>query len=362
MRPAVAPLQAAKRPRLGFVGVGWIGRNRMEAILAADCAEIAGIAEPSREMAAAAAESAPGAEIVGDLDALLALGVDGVIVATPSALHAAQALRALESGAAVFCQKPLGRTAIEVAAILDAAERADRLLGVDLSYRRTEGMSRLHALAQEGAIGPIHAADLVFHNAYGPDKPWFYDRSLAGGGCVIDLGVHLIDLALWMTGFPVVEGVSSDLFAGGRRLPPDADAVEDYAVATLHLATGAVVRIACSWNLHAGQDAMISAVFHGREGSLSFGNVGGSFYDFTAALCRRTSREELTAPPDAWGGRAAVDWARWLARGAGFDPSIREMQPVAEVIDRIYGRRLSGTSSAAHRSGTDTRERTTHHA
>jgi len=339
MMPAAASLSAAKRPRLGFVGVGWIGRNRMEAIVAADCAEIAGIAEPSREMAAAAAESAPGAEIVGDLDALLALGLDGVVIATPSALHAAQALKALERGAAVFCQKPLGRTAAEVVSVLDAAERADRLLSVDFSYRWTEGMRRLHALAKDGAIGDIYAADLVFHNAYGPDKPWFHDRRLAGGGCVIDLGVHLIDLALWMTGFPAVEEASSDLFAGGRRLPADADAVEDYAVATLRLATGAVVRVACSWNLHAGQNAEISALFHGGEGSLSFRNVGGSFYDFTSALLRGTSREELTAPPDRWGGRAAADWARRLAEGEGFDPSISgEMQPVAEVIDRIYGK------------------------
>jgi len=338
MTAAAARMNVAKKPRLGFAGVGWIGRNRMEAMIAADCAEIAGIAEPSSDMAAAAAESAAGAKMVGDLDALLALGLDGVVIATPSALHAAQALTALESGAAVFCQKPLGRTAAEVAAVLDAAERANRLLSVDLSYRWTEGMTRLHALARDGAIGDIYAADLVFHNAYGPDKKWFYDRALAGGGCVIDLGVHLIDLALWMTGFPAVEEVSSDLFAGGRRLPPDAGAVEDYAVATLRLATGAVVRIACSWNLHAGRDAEISALFHGREGSLSFRNVGGSFYDFTAALLRGTSREELTAPPDQWGGRAAAAWARRLADGEGFDPSIREMQPVAEVIDRIYGR------------------------
>jgi len=336
--PAAALVNAVKRPRLGFAGVGWIGRNRMEAIIAADCAEVVGIAEPSDEMAAAAADFAPGAEIVGDLDALLALGLDGVVIATPSALHAGQALKALQSGAAVFCQKPLGRTAAEVSAVLNAAEHADRLLGVDLSYRWTEGMKRLHALARDGAIGDIHAADLVFHNAYGPDKAWFYDRALAGGGCVVDLGVHLIDLALWMTGYPAVESISSDLFACGRRLPPDADAVEDYAVATLRLATGAVVRIACSWNLHAGQDAEISALFHGKDGSLSFRNVGGSFYDFTASLCRGTAREELTTPPDKWGGRAAADWARRLACGEGFDPSIREMQPVAEVIDRIYGR------------------------
>jgi predicted dehydrogenase len=48
----------------------------------------------------------------------------------------------------------------------------------------------------------VFAVDLVFHNAYGPDKPWFYDPELSGGGCVMDLGVHLVDLALWSLDFP----------------------------------------------------------------------------------------------------------------------------------------------------------------
>ena len=50
----------------------------------------------------------------------------------------------------------------------------------------------------------MYAVELAFHNAYGPDKEWFYDRRVSGGGCVVDLGVHLIDLALWTLGFPDV--------------------------------------------------------------------------------------------------------------------------------------------------------------
>src|SRR5690606_37322660 len=214
-----------------------------------------------------------------------------------------------EHGAAVFCQKPLGRTVREVNDVLVAARRADRLLAVDLSYRWTEGMTRIVGLVRDGAIGEIYAADLVFHNAYGPDKQWCREPALAGGGCVIDLGVHLVDLALWTLGCSSVERVSSDLYAGGRRLGRDPGEVEDHAVATVRLATGAVVRIACSWWLHAGRDAEISATFYGTEGTLAFSNVDGSFYDFRAELLRGTSREQLAGPPDAWGPRAAVDWA-----------------------------------------------------
>src|SRR5690606_9981181 len=119
---------------------------------------------------------------------------------------------------AVFCQKPLGRTAAEAAAAVAAARQADRLLAVDLSYRFTQGMQRIREQVRAGALGRVFAADLVFHNAYGPDKPWFYDPRLAGGGCVMDLGVHLVDLALWLLDFPDVERVESTLLAGGAPL------------------------------------------------------------------------------------------------------------------------------------------------
>ena len=212
-----------------------------------------------------------------------------------------------------------------------AVGQADRLLAVDLSYRFTEGMQRIRELVREGGLGRVFAADLVFHNAYGPDKPWFYDARLSGGGCVMDLGVHLVDLALWTLDFPRVADVSS-------RLVSSSGGVEDYAVATLGLKGGAVVSIACSWKLQAGCDAIISAAFYGEGGGAEMRNVGGSFYDFTAERYRGTAREALSTPPDDWGGRAAADWARRLAAGERFDPAADRLLEVAEVLDRIYGR------------------------
>jgi predicted dehydrogenase len=323
------------KPRIGFLGTGWIGRHRMQAILATGAVEAAVIADPSPEMAAEAQRLAPSARLVSDLDALLATGVDGVVIATPSALHAEQSMRALERDVAVFCQKPLGRTGAETQAAVDAARRADRLLAVDLSYRFTEGMRRIRDLVSTGKLGRVFAADLAFHNAYGPDKPWFYDPALSGGGCLMDLGVHLVDLALWTLDFPDVTTVSGNLLTAGE---PPAGRVEDYAVATLELATGSIVRLACSWRLHAGRDAVISAAFHGTAGGAALHNVDGSFYDFTAERYRGTAREPLVTPPDEWGGRAAADWALRLAAGERFDPAAERLVDVARVLDRIYGR------------------------
>jgi predicted dehydrogenase len=310
----------------------------MNAILNTDRVEIVAIADSSPETAAEAGRSAPDAKLVSTLDELLDTGVDGVVIATPSALHADQSIQALERGVAVFCQKPLGRTAEEVKAVVDAARRADRLLAVDLSYRFTDGMRRIREVVRSGELGRIFAVDLVFHNAYGPDKPWFYDPAMSGGGCVMDLGVHLVDLALWTLDHPSVSNVSGKLFAGGEPLGERPDRVEDYAVATAELETGASMRLACSWRLQAGCDAMISAAFYGTEGGAAIRNVNGSFYDFIAERYRGTARETLATPPDDWGGRAAADWAARLAAGVRFDPEAERLVDAARVLDRIYGR------------------------
>ena len=322
------------RPRIAYLGTGWIGRHRMAAMIDTGAIEAVGIADPSAEMAGEAARLAPDAAVVADLPALLALKPDGVVIASPSALHAEQSIAALEAGAAVFCQKPLGRHAAEAARVVAAARAADRLLGVDFSYRYTAGMRAIAELIRAGELGHVFAADLVFHNAYGPDKPWFYDRAQSGGGCVMELGVHLVDLALWVLGFPESGAVSAQLMAGGSLLSDDG--VEDYGAAQVTLANGTAVRLACSWRLPAGQDAVIEASFYGTNGGASFRNVGGSFYDFTAERFRGTAREPLAGADTEWGGRAAADWARRLAAGDQFDEDAAQLIAVSRVLDHIY--------------------------
>lgn len=326
--------------RLGFLGVGWIGRDRMRALVASGLAEAALVADASPAVAAEAAAEV-GAQVVSP-EELLTADLDGVVIATPSALHAEQTTAALGNGTAVFCQKPLGRDAAETAAVVGAAREADRLLGVDLSYRHLSATDALRRTLRSGKLGSIYAVDLLFHNAYGPDKPWFRDPALSGGGCVIDLGIHLVDLAHHLLvdagEWAPVEQATSRLFAGGRPLDGRTDVVEDFATCRLDLCNGAVMNLACSWNLHAGQEAVISATFYGTDGAVALTNVGGSFYDFRAVRHTGTSSTTLVEPPDDWGGRAAVDWARRLAAGQRFDVAAEELVVSAAILDAIYGR------------------------
>jgi len=307
----------ATRPRLGFLGVGWIGRQRLDAVAESRVADVAAIADPAL------------AGALDTLDELLEADVDGIVIATPSALHAEQAIAALEHGLAVFCQKPLALDAAGARRVVEAARREDRLLGVDLSYRFTEAGRCVRDVVRSGELGEIRAVDLVFHNVYGPDKAWSNDPALAGGGCVLDLGIHLVDLALWALEFPPVTAVTSRL----RGEP-----LEDYAAVQIELETGTVLRLACSWRLHAGRDCVIEATFYGRDGGVSLSNVDGSFVDLAAERYDGRQTRQLVAPPDEWGGRAAVAWARALAAGGRYDADAEEYVAVHEVLDRIYGR------------------------
>jgi len=327
-----------RRPRLGFVGLGWIGAMRLEAV-AGGGAEIVALCDASPGRLESTARSQPRVACFQEYGELLAragsLRLDGVVIATPNALHGPQTLEALDRGLAVFCQTPLALDAGQARAMVDAARQADRRLGVDDSYRFTEGARRLRELIAGGALGRVRALDTAFHNASGPDKPWCFDPALSGGGALMDQGGHLIDLAFWLLGDPPVQAVHGGAFRGGEALR--GVGVDDFAAARIELLGGTAVSLAVSWNAHTGQDCVIRAAAGGTAGGAEFRNVDGSFYDFelarfaghTAAVETRESRD--------WMGRAIRHWADRLIASPGFDPEVERSVAVSAVVDAIYG-------------------------
>src|SRR5437870_2155810 len=101
-------------PKLGFLGVGWIGRHRLASVAASGMAEIVAVADPLPKNCEAVSAVVPQARRLVSLKDLLCEELDGLVIATPSALHADQSITALERGLPVFCQKPLGRSLAEV--------------------------------------------------------------------------------------------------------------------------------------------------------------------------------------------------------------------------------------------------------
>jgi predicted dehydrogenase len=326
------------KPRLAFAGVGWIGRNRLQAAANSNLADIALITDPSHACIDEAIKIAPESKATSQFEeAIGSNDIDGVVIATPSALHKEQAVAAFEQGKAVFCQKPLGRNLEEVTAVVNAAKRSNKLLGADFSYRYTKAFQAIYAIIQSGELGKIFGVDLKFHNAYGPDKPWFYDLNLSGGGCVLDLGIHLIDLMLYALDFPKVTKVNSDLFAKGVSVKGK-QAVEDYANVSLSLENDVTAQLACSWNLAAGCEAVIEASFFGTNGGVALKNINGSFYDFAGLRYWGTKTETVVTPPDDWGGKALVHWIEQLSNNTSYNNEADKYLKSAEVLDKIYGR------------------------
>ena len=137
-----------------------------------------------------------------------------------------------------------------------------------------------------------------------------------------------------------VERAGEWLLALADEVRPDVVHLNGYAhgalcwdVPTLVAAHSCVL----SWHLHAGRDARIEASFHGDGGGVALANVEGSFYDLRAERYRTTQSETLAEPPNDWGGRAAVAWAKRLAEGGRFDAETERVVTVAETLDAIYG-------------------------
>lgn len=326
------------KPKLAFAGAGWIGRNRMQAAADSGLADIILISDPSAECLSEASQIVPFSKIATSFEeTVIDPAVDAVVIATPSALHMEQSVSAFEMGKAVFCQKPLGRNREEVEAVVNAAAKANKLLGADFSYRYTAAFKKIHSVIRSGELGKIFAVDLKFHNAYGPDKPWFYDLQQSGGGCVLDLGIHLIDLMLVALDFPEVDTVKSNLYAKGVSAKGK-NVVEDYANVIMELDNDVNAQLSCSWNLQAGCEAVIEASFYGTNGGVAMKNINGSFYDFEGLRYWGTKTETLVQPPDAWGGRALVDWIRKLSVRPVYDADAENFIKSAGVLDRIYGR------------------------
>ena len=322
--------------RLGFVGTGWIGCSRMRALKECGIVDTAIITDISDERIRDAASIYQDYVVCRTLDEVISMEPDGIVIATPNAFHVQQACKALEAGIPVFCQKPLGRNSKETREVISLASKKNCLLDIDMSYRYLEAARHFQNILQRGEIGEIYAVDAVFHNAYGPDKLWFYDPDLSGGGCLIDLGVHLIDLILWLLGFPDVYEIWGKLFCGGEKFKKRNGKVEDYAVVRMELETGCNVNIACSWNLNAGTDAIIRLNMYGKSGGLSIYNLNGSFYNFRAEKFMNTSRQVLCSPPDDWGGRAITKWAQKLSANCEFEKSVSQIENTALIIDTIY--------------------------
>jgi predicted dehydrogenase len=246
--------------------------------------------------------------------------VQAIAISTPNAFHAEQAVAALEAGKHVLVQKPVALSAADVARVLDAARRAARVLLVDYSYRYLATWQKLMELLP--TIGRVTAVRGAFHNIYGPGKAWFFDRSLSGGGALMDLGVHLLDLVLHALR-PARTQVQEATFGFERGY-----AVED-AARVRFACDGVPAEIEASWQAER-TETDIRLEVAGARGTLVWRNIAGSFFHFRTELDGLTQLDrETTLRADTLRVfRAAV------AGGGADPPDVRVYDLLAQAYDR----------------------------
>ncbi|HAR43270.1 MAG TPA: oxidoreductase [Bdellovibrionales bacterium] len=314
-------------PRLGFLGVGWLGQ--LEAIASSNLAIISVLHDSSPELLSEAQAIAPDARIAFTSDDLLAADLDGVIVGPASLNHTFKAIEAIQNNIPVFCQNPFRMNAPETKILVSAAKKADCLLGFNFPFRHTHAMQCIRNLIAAGEIGNVSRVNLEFYSSNEVDEAWFYTPPHYGCDSVIKMGVHLLDLAFWTLHFPAVLSVSNESVTKSLHSPGFE------AIAHIHLKNRIAVRLACSSSLPSGSKAIVSAAFHGEKGALCFRNINGSLYDFMTERRRGGSQEALVSPPDAWDGRAAVEWVSSLRVNRYFDQEAGKFVSLTETIAAI---------------------------
>jgi len=318
-------------PSIGFLGSGWNGLVLIESILKSGSARVKGIFDPSKNSAKRASEITTGVEVANSLEELIAMDLDGLIIATPGPLQARQAILALSAGLSVFCQKPFGQGAREAYSVVSAARSADRLLGLERSFRFIQEMKKIKELIKESAIGEIFNINLVSRSTAGGHSDSKVDR----GGCLVDRAAQLIDYALWVMNYPEIRQVSGRMMSKSRPLEFSEIGVADFTNARLDLATGASISLSCSWGVPEGCDAVIEIVCYGASGTLSLKNVAGSNTDYELKHYRGEKHETIKDGSSDLGGRAVIEWAKQLAVSNAFDPEAESIQIVAKVLESL---------------------------
>lgn len=231
--------------RVGVVGCGTAARRIHLPALRAAGADVVAFASRSRDSSNAACAEWGGGRVIADWRDLVGdAGVDAVVVATPNALHADVAVAAASAGKHVLVDKPMAPTVEECDAMTAAAESAGVLLVPTQTLRDAPPYAAVAEKVRSGEIGEVVAVRAALGHRgpqdWAPEARWFFDRAEAGGGAMIDLGVHVADALRFVTGDEAVE------VSAAMREPPDGT-VEVSGIAIVRMASDALATLSASW-------------------------------------------------------------------------------------------------------------------
>ncbi len=264
--------------KIGFIGCGGIanGKHFPGMSQQTEYVDMCAFCDliPERAEKAAKEYGTPDAKVYTDYHELLAdPTIDAVHVLTPNIAHCEITIAALEAGKHVLCEKPMAATEADAKKMLEARDRTGKMLTIGYQYRHFPANQVAKKVVDDGWLGDIYYAEATYLRRRGvPTWGVFTDKSKQGGGPLIDIGTHALDLTLFlMNNYDVEYVVGTSFEKLGRLLDPEVQGqnnyrgepdhwnnktydVEDAAVGQIKMKNGAVINLRASWAINMAED------------------------------------------------------------------------------------------------------------
>ncbi len=357
MSKSSTPLRAA------VIGLG-VGGAHLRGYQGAGV-EISAICDANLERLAEVGEkySIPTDQRFSDYESMLAeVKPDLVSVALPNAMHAPVSIKALEAGAHVLCEKPMAMNTAEAQQMIQVAQKSQRRLMICYNHRYRADLAWIRRMLEAGALGDIYHIEAHWRRETGiPGWGWFGSREASGGGSLIDLGVHVLDMALWLLDYPGVSSVSGSTrsafgvrgqkvwglprWMSDKSVPFD---VEDGGIGFIRLKNGASLHLEATWAEHrAPKDDLIRLEIQGTEATAIL-NIPNYTKDNTLTLYTAMAGAPVTVTPivrwdGTWGHEGLIADVAEAIRTGNPSPTPAEQGLLGvQIIEAIYASAHSG--------------------
>jgi predicted dehydrogenase len=347
--------------RVGIIGTGGIAQGaHIPGYQGTEGVELYAACDVIEERAQAMAEKFGIPHVFTDYEEMLKLPeIDIVSVCTPPFAHKDATIAALQAGKHVLCEKPMALDATEAQAMLDAwyaaRERYKNVFSIGFQSRFGRNAQLLKRFIDAGELGELYYGRTAALRRRGiPGWGVFTDKAKNGGGPLIDIGVHALDLALWLMGHPQpasVYGVTfrkfgnrADVFNPWGSWDPKTYDVEDAAMAMIRFQNGATLQLECSWALNI-ERSMSQTILCGTEG-------GAQLQPFKIFQEKHGTILDIVPPEGATEGQGRSETPLHVLEMRGLIKAIREHSDplvlpeqalmVSRIVDAIYASDASG--------------------
>ena len=273
-----------KKVKVALIGAGNIANTHLDSYMKNPNVEVYAICDINESRLKETADKYNLSRRYTDVDTMLGeIGaeLDAADVCVWNCNHAKCSIKALEAGLNVLCEKPMAYSAAEAEAMIEASKKSGKLLMIGFVLRFSDEAKISKDFIDKGYIGDIYYAKAQYLRRHGNPGGWFCDKSRSGGGPVIDIGVHVIDLTRYLMGNPKPVSVYAATYRNlGKRdylknsvgwiprdaKPTDVSDVEDLAIALIRYDNGAVVQLEAAYDYHG--ETTSQKLLYGTKGGL----------------------------------------------------------------------------------------------